>query len=636
MVVVAADRWFGWGLGWTGLAAGPAVVVSGFLGWALSRRDPVELAAMELDARLGLADRIATGVCFSGRGDLTAFEALALDDADRAAAGADAARGVPLGGLRGQRWWPIAAAGTVALAVWLPARTVSMAGSAASPEVQQAREEARERLVSAREESELELEAQPELFDEATRRDLEALRRLEEELGRAGGDADEAGAKAAERFDDAADRLREDAARERRALEALSRRMGDGGGDPLGEALSAGDFAAAGEELDRVSEALRGATAEERQAIAERLRRVAEGIDDGTMPEDVSAAERLENEGVSPERAAELAEETDPDALRRALEEEGADPIAAERIADEVARDAARREAEAQAQETARELKESLENAADQAENGAEGGGAETPPTPGAPTPTGPVSAPGQPDPSGSASGSEPQAAQEPGGQPQAGGEGPAGGQESGAGSEPGAPAGGSAGAEEGGEEPSGGAGSNPDRRSGDQSGGDSGMQGAREVSRRLEQQRQDSAARSRAAERFQERAERLSQGTPGASTGPGAGAAGERPTVRTGESAGRNESLLTDDLDVRRRAASDRVLAEVDAEGPALPQGGRTRGDAERELWRAAPGAERALENQGVPARFRDLVKRYFRQPAGTDPGAAPLAPVPERADPS
>jgi hypothetical protein len=77
----------------------------------------------------------------------------------------------------------------------------------------------------------------------------------------------------------------------------------------------------------------------------------------------------LQERGLPPEAARDVARQTDPDAVRERLEEEGMDPATADRAAREIAREnqeqAARERGEQQGEQDARDLSESLRRAAE-------------------------------------------------------------------------------------------------------------------------------------------------------------------------------------------------------------------------------------------------------------------------------
>jgi len=573
-VLVLIDRGLALHLGWPVLAAPAAAALLAFIVPPLLRREPLTDAAIELDSNLGLADRIATGVAFEGLDDAGPFETLARRDAEAAAESARVRDGVPVRLTAAYRWWPLTTAGVLALAIWLP----SLAPRSDGPRVEtaaerQERETAREQINKAMDDARMALEEQPELYSDQTRRDLEALQRLQEELTKPSSDPEDAKAKAAEALSDAANRLQDEAAAESEALDATTERFKKGAGseDALGEALAEGDFERALDELQAIERSLESATQEEREAIAERLREVAENIDDSAGPEPPSAEERLREEGLDPALADEIANQPTPEAMRESLEEQGADPLEAQRIAEQIEQDRQTREAQEQSQRNAQEFRESLEQAAGECENpGQEDGGENS----------------GEnAQQSGGSEGEEPsEGGGQPQGQPQ-----PGQGQQPQSGQQPG--------------------GSRPNEQPG------SGMREAQRIAQEMSQRRESAGRRQSVAEQMREEASGLNNPpTPaGGAGGEDKGLAGASP--RTSAPPPPNTSLRTDNVDAREGAESNRVRGEVEAQGPALPERRASSGEAGRTLREAAPSAERAIESQGVPARYRDAVRRYFRQ---------------------
>ena len=142
---------------------------------------------------------------------------------------------------------------------------------------------------------------------------------------------------------------------------------------------------------------------------------------------------------------------------------------------------------------------------------------------------------------------------------------------------------------------------------------------------------RGDAAADQRsAAERLREGAERVSERSDSRG-GERSGRLADRAPRKQTEPGERNDALRTDSIDARQRTDSTRVRAEVEADGPSTARrGGTSDAEASRALREAAPSAERTLENQGVPARYRDLVRRYFRHEGqrSREPEGGELAP--------
>jgi len=86
-----------------------------------------------------------------------------------------------------------------------------------------------------------------------------------------------------------------------------------------------------------------------------------------------------------------------------------------------------------------------------------------------------------------------------------------------------------------------------------------------------------------------------------------------------------------TEPVDARQEGgAPDRVIAEWFSDQPQ-PPGGEPAPIEERRVREAVSGAERALEEQPAPRRYRDVLRRYFesfREGAGERPAPAPTAP--------
>jgi len=607
---VLIDRGFALGLTWPVLAAPGTLMLLAFLASGLLRHEGLEDATLELDQNLGLSDRVTTGIAFASLEHAGPFETLALRDAEEAAESARLREGVPVRATRVYRWWPLTTAAAVALAVWLPSLAPTSTPQRAETAAQrQEREETRDAVADALEDAQTAVDARPEMYNEQTLRELEALERIEQELAAQEGDPEEARARAAEALSNAADQLEAEAAAEERAVRDTNARFENAGAneDPLGEALAEGDYEAVADELAAIEQQLENATPEEREQIAERLRDIAESINTEDASETPTPEERLREEGVDPALAEELAQQNDPNAVREALEEQGADPLEAQRVADQLEQDAQQRESEQQSQRTAKEFRESLEQAAGECDNPGSNPGSNPRNNENAGESSPPADGPPQNGEQTGEQGGE-QAGEQPNEQP---------------GQQPG-------------QQPDGQPGLQPGQQGGDQPGeqsqpGGSGLQGAQLKAREMSDQREGALQRQAAADELRRNASRMaSDPTPADGEDPQAGSA-STPPLTTNPSAP-NTALRTDSVNARQGSDSTRVRAEVEAEGPALPAQSTTAQQASRTLEEAAPGAERALESQGVPARYRELVRRYFRQPAPK--GAPALAPTQD--DPS
>ncbi|MFG0275679.1 MAG: hypothetical protein ACF8QF_11535 [Phycisphaerales bacterium] len=112
---------------------------------------------------------------------------------------------------------------------------------------------------------------------------------------------------------------------------------------------------------------------------------------------------------------------------------------------------------------------------------------------------------------------------------------------------------------------------------------------------------------------------------------GPGVGSRGDGPT--TASRPAERAPVETEGVDARREPEvagdDERVVGEwYNPMGPERAAPGEVDSQAQRRLRDAAEAAERAVEDQAVPNRYRDLVKRYFRRLPEMAP--APGSPPP------
>lgn len=211
--------WGAWGLV-IGLPMAVGLLVSS--AWAWWTRWSARRAAVEVDTRLGLRDRLTSAMQFSDPDRNPAgFEVLTIEETERLAASPDVRTKlgsvIPLEWGRAWRWWPGAVTAGVAAAVWMPSRTFTTPEPVASTiaiadakvQIQQAAEALRE---AARE-------------DPSALRDLDAVAAIEREL--ASGDAAAAAAttRAAEAVTQSADRLDERARAEQAAADEVRERL---------------------------------------------------------------------------------------------------------------------------------------------------------------------------------------------------------------------------------------------------------------------------------------------------------------------------------------------------------------------------------------------------------------------------
>lgn len=655
---VVAARWANWGsVEVSSLAAGLAVV-GATLGMvaAIWRRPTLLQGAMLLDQRGGLRDRLASALAFEESQAAASFTPLVLNDAERIARGVYPERLVPIRDAFAARWWGLAPAimAIVLLSALLvpntpPWKAGSTRGAEPTAEViatlaelKRAASPGVPEMGSAHagkiEEIERELLAGHISDEEARARAAAATRELADAVERrAESDAGEA-----------------DALRERLAGAAREAARAPG---PLGTLLREGKLDAAAGEIDRLRQQLDGATPEERRRLAEDLERIANALreDPKNTPQEDSAAQTDAGERT-PEESPPVGQgpEPDPEGAQRGDgrsatgkggdAEELADALedAAKELRQHAAEGEGARNAETEAGSRVQD-----QSGRDEASRSPspEGAPPRSQPTPPAETPDS-KQAPDQP---GQPTGGRPKgdrAAEAPGDKPDA--------------SAPQAPD--PAGKPKPGENAPSKPASDATGRSADNAAPD----GAREVTppaaegdglRRVERALRDAAERQESArQRLREsqdlrrQAREVLEGRRGETDEQRRGAAErEQPGASGSEPrlAGERAPEAGDRPGFHRDAPPDHALPNggptetlrVDAEGERAigewmgdrPDEAPGRREAARDgLRRAADGAERAIEQQRVPAEYRDLVRRVFRRYIDHATEARPAGAVP------
>ncbi len=360
----------GWGDRWLWVLGGG--VAAGLMGGGLAGlvgRWSVFAAAQRADRVLGLRDRLSNALSFATRDEThSPAEQLAIREAERVAASLPVKNVVPV--RFGSAWaiWPVVIAAAVACGVWVPepapkAREVSHAAS--EPERRAAADVIAEAARDARE------AAEATLKDRAADTDLARMDEIERELLDGSRDPGEALAEGSRQIDALADRVEQEAQTEaladQRAREQLAEQVEAGeGASELAKALSEGDLEgarrAAAEMMDRADRM----SPEEREKYASELDRLAEQLDrtpqrDEPEPGDAAMQETLREQGIDEPES--LGDSVDPGELQERLEEQGVEPDAARDMAEELAK----RNREKEAQERAREEIEELTDAAREA-----------------------------------------------------------------------------------------------------------------------------------------------------------------------------------------------------------------------------------------------------------------------------
>lgn len=354
-------------VGWVCVVALPLVVGGGYAFVRSRRRWPSLIhAASRLDEVSGTHDAIGSSMTIASRGGLKGFESIAVRRGE-AAIGSAHVKDVAKFEF-GPLWY--ASAGSVLLAgllAWLaPMREIELAGPQPVVRVQSpaATDEAAEKIAEVKES----IEAAASV-GQASDEQIEAIEELERELMEGVREPEDAVAAAAETLERAADEAAERARRERLESDALREKLNQidsedfGAAKGLADDLSAGDFESASEKAQQLLEEMQQ-DPERAEEIAQELQELADQISrdeadqaqpdqpqETPQPDQVPTAEeirdQLEREGVPPEDAERLAEE-----MQRELEEQQRQQESRERgeqRADEIANEL--REAAEQSQE---------------------------------------------------------------------------------------------------------------------------------------------------------------------------------------------------------------------------------------------------------------------------------------------
>ncbi len=322
---LSGEGWALWSRGWV-LLAGPVAVALGMgAGVAWARRWSVGRAAREVDERLWLKSALTSGLEFSGRESPTAFEVLAMNEAERAAGRVDVARAVPV---RLGREWAVWALALVAVGValqYVPTRPATRR-EAREHRLSQERAEATREIARAIESVKGAAEGEPApVADGARARELSALREIERALSGKEVSAGEARARAAQAVSDVAERLDREVEAKRAVLDAAKSAAAraaagvDGGGaggesGPLREALMRGDAEGAAEAVERIAERAPTLSGEERERLSREFAEMAESLREGATGVGEAGADESGESGVKEEAGS-------AESLSRALRE---------------------------------------------------------------------------------------------------------------------------------------------------------------------------------------------------------------------------------------------------------------------------------------------------------------------------
>ncbi|MCU0959572.1 MAG: hypothetical protein MUF48_05660 [Pirellulaceae bacterium] len=287
LAAILASKWWPlavdartWAIGWW-VAGGLGGLVAG-VAWAWLRRPTLLEAALEIDLRYGLHERVSSAVVLAADTRSTELGQALIDDAARRAQGLN---------VREQfrpRWnWhialPIGAALLALLAALLPVRASRNEASAAADsassqqQVRESLQELRKRLARRKEQQPLD----PESLQEAEGL-LAKFEKAVDELDESNAGRKEALVKLNNLSKELAE-LRKDWEASEKLRDQLQQLEGlqQGPADRVAGALQAGDLAQAGDELRELSEKLRNdqLTAEQREQLASQLQELAQAME---------------------------------------------------------------------------------------------------------------------------------------------------------------------------------------------------------------------------------------------------------------------------------------------------------------------------------------------------------------------
>lgn len=357
-------------------------------------------AAVQLDRRLGLKDRVGTAESIRlgliPQAASVEFAALAQRDAQSLADRIDVRAAMPI---RLDRAWTVAALGALMLIAGirlLPTIDWSTSAGQTGPSVAAPVELIDTQTTIARTINETTKALADVPLDEPAQEQLAALDRLAEQLNSAQPSEPEirqARDETAARLDDVADQMDRQARRDLAAADEVAQRFSGlaaadapMSAEQFSQALRRGDFGAAAETLEKVLADPDALTETQRQELADHLRHLREQLDraaaeslqpaQAAQPPSDSANDRreqlrqaLHDQGLDDERIDKLLNENSQapqtsEAQEQKLREQGVDEDVARRLAEELEQLKKQQQTQREAQRQSQRLADALEQAA--------------------------------------------------------------------------------------------------------------------------------------------------------------------------------------------------------------------------------------------------------------------------------
>jgi hypothetical protein len=389
LLVVIADRLIGLSLEWWMPVL--AAIASGLLWstWCVSRHalSPAGAAAL-VDERLRLHDKISSALELAERADSDVFAAMATEQGDEAAHSADVRVAIPIRLSNAHLAWTALTAAAVALLMFAPQFDLFGSHHIAQASLLEAsdQQQAHDALQDAGELIDELALADPGIpeagANETDARDL--LDELDRQLTENEISPDVARSKASGALSGAAqlaaDRATQEALREEALREMLSQASdtensagteseGRDAADALREALAAGDLDAAHEALESIEQL----PEDQQELAADQLEHLAEQLEELAALEAQEAQqlaqeqlEQLRDAGLDEETAQRLSEMRDEQEIEEELREQGKDEESAHRLAEQTGETNRERTSKEHAAEDAREMAEAAEESAEE------------------------------------------------------------------------------------------------------------------------------------------------------------------------------------------------------------------------------------------------------------------------------
>jgi len=341
-------HWFGAAL----IAA--SALIGGAWGWR--RSVSLSTGAGRADEQLGLEDRLTSAIELGqDRKSQSPFAEIVIAEAEERAVRVRASRVVALP--LGRRWLVGLVLAGIGFAGWayIPVRTI-----APEARLEQQSPEARAAASDAIAETIEQIEPEGPAGTDLASGLSDELEDIRDRLERGEIDADDALAKAAEELEAAAsksEQAAENPAQDRIADAARNAQVGEESTE-LADALADGDLERARDAAQELLENAPSMPPEARERIARDLESLADALDEAS-----AASEETPDDALTEALRDRLDDLTDPDAVASELEQEGLEPEAARDIAERIAEQERDREAEQRAREDTQRLRDALEAA---------------------------------------------------------------------------------------------------------------------------------------------------------------------------------------------------------------------------------------------------------------------------------